>query len=278
MLVALANGEADRGLVQYALLLSRCFPGLEVHCVHVAGREDRTADLEDCLRQRFPAAVPHLLNGDVLDTLINVTAKIGADLLLLGHSRPGTRRSLARRLAMKAPCSVWMVPDDARAALRTVLAPVDFSKRSADTLQVATALAASAGLDECIALHVYFNDAVATFEEFDEALIEREDEAFALFVAPIDLHGVYAKPLFIESADVPRTILQVAADAHCDLIVMATRGRSTSAAVLLGSVTEQVMMDTQVPLLAVKHHGAQLRLRQALADERFQHRQDFRYG
>lgn len=52
---------------------------------------------------------------------------------------------------------------------------------------------------------------------------------------------------------------------------MGTRGRSRSSAVLLGSETEQVMMDTSVPVLAVKHRGAQLRLRQALADQRLQH-------
>ena len=48
-----------------------------------------------------------------------------------------------------------------------------------------------------------------------------------------------------------------------DLIVMATRGRSRSAAILLGSVTEEMILATGVPLLAVKHFGARLGVLQA---------------
>jgi nucleotide-binding universal stress UspA family protein len=179
---------------------------------------------------------------------------------------------------MKAGCSIWMVPDGSPASLDAILAPVDLSKPSADTLDLATALAARAGLDDCCALHIYFNDASVTFDEFEDVLIENKEQAFDLFVAPIDLHGVHARPLFIESAHVAQTIVNVAKERHYDLIVMGTRGRSASAAVLLGSETEQVIIDTTVPVLAVKHRGARLRLRQALADERFRRRSDQRYN
>jgi nucleotide-binding universal stress UspA family protein len=217
------------------------------------------------------------VEGDVLDALLECAGASGADLLLLGHSGRG-RRSLARRLAMKAPCSVWMAPDGSPVTLDRILVPVDLSRSSADTLSVAAALTALAGQDECCALHVYFNDAPVTFDEFEEVIADDHDQAFALFIAPVDLHGVFTKPLFVESAHVGRTILNVAAQRGCDLIVMGTRGRSRSAAVLLGSETEQIMMDTSVPVLAVKHRGAQLRLRQALADQRLQHGRDPRYS
>ena len=51
--------------------------------------------------------------------------------------------------------------------------------------------------------------------------------------------------------------------------MMATRGRSQSAAILLGSVTEEMIIETPMPLLAVKHFGARMGVLQALLDRRF---------
>ena len=42
---------------------------------------------------------------------------------------------------------------------------------------------------------------------------------------------------------------------------------------LLGSETEQALMGATVPVLAVKHFGARLRLFQALRDHRVQRRE-----
>lgn len=179
---------------------------------------------------------------------------------------------------MKAPCSVWMAPDGSRPLVSRILAPVDFSKRSADSLEIASVLAEAAGLDECLALHVYFNDAAATFDEFDEVMAGEEEQAFGLFVAPVNLHGIFARPLFVESSSVARTILRTAAEERADLIVMGTRGRSASAAVLLGSETEQVMMATSVPILAVKNFGARRRLLQVLRDDRLHRRAGTHYN
>jgi sulfate permease, SulP family len=280
MLVAIGATDADASLLLYAAMLQRLLPDLAIHGVHIAATDQTPPPcfLQDRYSPVLPKASWEVLHGDVLDCLIERAASRGVDVVLLGHSGRNGKRSLARRLAMKAPCSVWMVPDGSPPSLTAILAPVDLSKPSADTLDLATALAERAGLEECCALHVYFNDAFVTFEEFEEVLIENKEQAFDLFVAPINLHGVYARPLFIESAHVAQTIVSIAKKRPFDLIVMGTRGRSASAAVLLGSETEQVIIDTTVPVLAVKHRGARLRLRQALADERVHRRSDQRYS
>jgi len=144
-------------------------------------------------------------------------------------------------------------------------------------MSVATALAEAAGLDEALALHVEFNQAVVTFDEIDEIVAQDRDRAFALFIAPINLHGVWVKPLFVDSPNVAQTIVRTAVEQACDLIVMGTRGRSPSASVLLGSETEHCLMTAPVPLLAVKHFGARLSLLQALRDERLRKRGDERF-
>jgi nucleotide-binding universal stress UspA family protein len=217
------------------------------------------------------------VTGDVLDSVLAISEANHSDVILVGHASGRRRRSLARRLAMKAACSVWMVPDQSPSRIARILAPIDFSRKSAYTLSAATALAEMAGQDECIALHVAFNSALVTFDEFDEVLAEDRDLAWNLFVAPINLHGVWVKPMFLDCPSVAQTIIRCAGEQATDLIVMSTRGRSPSAAVLLGSETEECMMTTTVPLLAIKHFGARLSLVQALRDERVRKRGEDRF-
>jgi hypothetical protein len=60
----------------------------------------------------------------------------------------------------------------------------------------------------------------------------------------------------------------VAQQDETDLIVMATRGRSRAAAVLLGSTTSSAMAITPIPLLAVKHFGSLMSVVDAILDHR----------
>jgi nucleotide-binding universal stress UspA family protein len=283
ILLALARAETDSGLLDYAAMLARVMGETDLLCVHVLPEDGEAAPdafeaevlahLKDV--PRATKVVCHLRRGDRTDALLEFAAAEAVDLILLGHRRDRSgRRSLARRLAMKAPCSVWMAPENSPARFNRILVAIDFSERAADALSVATALAEAAGLDECLALHVHFSESTLSFEDYEEMVEEEQDQAFCLFIAPIDLHGVYVKPLFVEGPNVPQTILRVAAEQQADLIVMGTRGRSRSAAVLLGSETEQAMIETTVPILAVKHFGARRRLLEVLLDRRVRSRSE----
>jgi nucleotide-binding universal stress UspA family protein len=72
-------------------------------------------------------------------------------------------------------------------------------------------------------------------------------------------------PIFEESSNVTRAVLRIVDERKCDLIVMSTRGRSSAASILLGSETAQTLMESRVPVLAVKHRGAFMNLFQVLS-------------
>lgn len=289
LMVGLARTESDAGLIRYASMVARLGTTNKVRFVHVlpnsaapsaAPDHDRVlAELQAEVQPHF-IGVPEtaqvsyaVLQGPLVDQLLAYAAEKQVDLLLVGHGleAPG-RRALARRLAMKAPCSVWMVPESAPATLRRILVPIDFSEHAADAMRVATSMARLSGHAECLALHVYFNEAVITYEGYDQVLRGQEEQAYRQFIAPINCQGVKVTPLFEEGANVGHVIGRMAERHGVDLIVMATRGRSRSAAILLGSVTEEMIMDTGMPLLAVKHFGARLGVLQALLDRRFRQR------
>jgi nucleotide-binding universal stress UspA family protein len=288
LMVALAGTDADAGLIRYAALVARLGTATEVRFVHVLpAAEGPAAPAHDRAQAAAQAAVRahftdvpgttqvacDVLQGPLMDRLLEFAAEHEVELILLGHRKgqPG-RSALARRLAMKAPCSVWMVPEGSPATLGRILVPVDFSEPAADAVRVATSMARLGGHSEVLALHVYFNEAVVTYEEYGQVLRGQEEEAFRKFLAPIDCRGVEVAPVFEESANVAHAVGRAAERHGIDLVVMATRGRSRSASILLGSVAEEVIVETRVPLLAVKHFGARMGVLQALLDRGFRSR------
>jgi nucleotide-binding universal stress UspA family protein len=212
------------------------------------------------------------------DELLHAILEYQADLAVLGARRASRRRKLVRRIAMKSPCSVLVVPEDYPARLRRILVAVDFSPLSADALQVAAALARQCGHSSIVGLHVYFESAVVSYEGHEAILRDREFTGFDQFLESIELQGIRVEEMLQESSSVSHAIQSVAAEREIDLVVMGTRGRSASAAVLLGSETERSIQETVVPLLAVKHFGSNLGLLKTLLGREVRQRGIPRFG
>lgn len=286
LVVLLNRNESDSELIRFAAMFCSWETVHDVQFVHVlprdlsdtkvAGYQTIVDELDQIITRHFaisvaapPALETVVLSGPLTDRVLAHLVERQSDLVLLGEgSAEQGRRSLARRLAMKATCSVLMMPNQSPTRLRQILVPIDFSKHSEDTLRVAVSLARLAGAT-CRPIHVYFNEAVVTFEEYDQILRGQERNAYERFIAAIDCSGVEMRPLFVESSNVPHALLRSAEQEPCELIVMGTRGRSRSASILLGSVTDEMLRQTRVPLLAVKHFGAQMNVLETLLDRRF---------
>jgi nucleotide-binding universal stress UspA family protein len=61
--------------------------------------------------------------------------------------------------------------------------------------------------------------------------------------------GVSCDAIQVEDEQPYKAIIATAADRGCDLIVMASHGRSGLSAVVLGSVTNKVLTHTKIPVL-----------------------------
>ena len=256
--------DASSGLTDYTAALCRAGIVEAVEVVHVvpesAPEMSRTiGDLKHAVGDRLQPyrASYHVLVGDRTDQILRFSAQHETDLVLLGHRRShNPRRSLARRLAMKAPCSVWLVPDGSPATISRIIAPVDLSDHSADALREAISIAAAGGVREVTALHVYFDTTVVTYGE--SAARARSDDRSDLvrFLEEVVDKRVQVVPESVEAPNVAHAIHRLAGERAADLIVMGTRGRSRAASVLLGSETEQALIETNIPIVAVKHFGA----------------------
>ena len=203
LMVCLTRSESDFGLIRYAAMLARLDTAMEVRFVHVlptpragspAHEHDATLqELERSVGEAF-LNVPDnvklycdVLKGPLSDRLLGFAAEQEVDLMLLGHrpDHPPGRGSLVRRLAMQAPCSIWIVPHGSPLSLKRILVPVDFSEHAADAMRVAASMARLCGKAECLALHVYSNEAVLTYEEDDPVLLGQKEQAFVRFCTSI---------------------------------------------------------------------------------------------
>ncbi len=275
VILAVTLTASDHDLLEYASLLRDLHILQAWQPVHVLGPGGR-AQIPDFLSDR---PLPVILGGAREDALLSYTTAEKADLILAGHRKQKRGiRSLVRRLAMKAPCSVWMAPEGSPRRLSRILTPVDFSDRSASALEKAALVAKAAGIERLDALHVHFNSIAYTLDKDEQDMQEPVEDQFWRFCARIDLHGVDVDFRSADSPHVAETVNREAEKMNVDLIVMETRGRSRSAAVLLGSVTDQILMESTIPVLALKHFGARMSLLKVLLDKEFQEKESPRFG
>lgn len=281
-LIALSLEEPDVALLHYAKdtkALSGCDRISFAHAIPSDRSEskdawrDAQAKMHARISRHFSSdlngGTVHVTHGPRLDEILSLAAELRCDLIMLGQrqDRAG-RRSFSRRLAMIAPCSVWVVPEGSETTLRRILVPVDFSAPSLDALSAAAAMAADRSLKEILAVHVFFEPSTSRYDENVREIQGREREAFESFVAKADLNGVRVTPFFEENSEPGEGILDVARREKADLIVMSTRGRSRASAILLGSVTSATMATTRIPLLAVKHFGSRMSVLEAILEHR----------
>jgi len=278
-LIAIHCTDQDASLLAYAGMLVRKEVIGSLHFVHVLPESTGDAAKEATFLAEMqaeisrylgdvPASIPlkHvILQGPLLDRLLDYATSEQIDVTLVGHRQDHPmRRSLARRLTKLVPCSVLLVPEGSTPSVNRILAPIDFSPSAADALGVAAKIGALLGLNELTALHVYFDESRTTYEGADESIRGDETARFDAFVTPINTFGVNIKALFREGVHPAHTIRHVADELTIDLIVMETRGRTTSASILLGSVAQETLVETRVPVLIVKHSGTQIGLLRAL--------------
>lgn len=282
--VALCQDRVDVDLLRYARLVHDLGQGqVRFSFVHVLPAVDgwkrrdappqslaevRSA-LHAAVNEHFgesdPASI-QVLTGAHLDKLLEVVAESGSDLLMVGHRRTARgRRSSSRRLAMKAPCSLWMVPEGSPPNISGVLAAADFSQPSAHAVSLATLIASRAGHAACSVLHTL----APSLLDLDAAERHEANRAFDSFLAPLDLHGVEVQRILAESGSVAAAVNRKIDSVGANLVVVGTRGGSLSVAVLLGSESEGVLLESTVPVLVTKERGERLGILSALLDRDF---------
>ncbi len=124
-----------------------------------------------------------------------------------------------------------------------ILCPVDFDGQAASALELAARIARTMGAAVCV-VHVVSADAQAErgWQKGEAVQLEK--------IADEKLSGL-AHDFIVRSGAVAFEVLNAAADLDADLIVMPTHGRAGLKRLVLGSVAEQVIRKSPVPVLTL---------------------------
>lgn len=136
---------------------------------------------------------------------------------------------------------------------RSILCPVDFSEHARAALRHAAALAA-AGRGRVTALFVNDPLLVAAGEaSYDARLLAASTEAELRRFVKTSLPAAAARAVrYATAVGTPGPeILKLAATQGADLIVMGTHGTGAAGRLFFGSVTDAVLRNAPVPMLAV---------------------------
>lgn len=296
VMVGLDLSETDACLVRYAAMLSRLTRPEKVYFIHVTGdlhlpaavRAEHQQALEQfalAIRSRMRETVhayfhghPHtetvceVAAGHPLEELRHQAQQQDIDLILVGKKGGEQDTStLPVKLVRKAPCSVLIVPSDMSPQVTRMLVPVDFSGPAADAMEVALRVGRAMGVTSVLCQHVYAipmwypgPGSGKTYERFAADMKWHVQQAYQAFLARFDLHDLAVQSVLTLHTKPAEAIKEVAKTHGVDLIVMGARGKSTVAAVLLGSVVEKVIRTTHLPLLVVKRHGERTRCSEAV--------------
>jgi nucleotide-binding universal stress UspA family protein len=209
--------------------------------------------------------------GKPMDTVLRWAKIKDVDVLIMGRKEElEGSGSLAKTMAHRAPCSVLFFTE--KSPVKTpqkLLVPMDFSDHSVMTLQFADRLAKEIGA-EVLGMHVYsiplgYYKTGKSHAEFDVIMKNLAKKDYQKFLKKYELPEYNCLFLLKEEGNEGRFIIKIALENDADMILMGSRGRTASAAVLLGSIAEKLVnVNNEVPMLIFKKKGETMNFLDAL--------------
>ncbi|MDX1627841.1 MAG: universal stress protein [Fulvivirga sp.] len=292
-IVGLDLTKMDDAIVKYLPHLLKAFPLERVIFVHVA----KELELPEELSKTYPDLIapidegiaadiqkkvdPVFKDGEVeydvviqegppLDTFLRVAKIKNADLIVMGRKKIIEGSGLlAGHIVRKSPASMLFITEDSPQQLKNILLPIDFSRHSALTVKIAQVLKERTGAQLHFS-HIYkipagFYKTGKSREQFSDIMKSHAEKDFLRFCKQNQLGDEYTCR-FIESEDaIPKLIYQHAEEVKADLILIGSRGRTKSSALLIGSVVEKLMFeDADIPVFIAKNKGESMSFFEAL--------------
>jgi len=198
-----------------------------------------------------------------LDAISDATERLEPDLLVMGtHGRSGLGRlvlgSVTEKVLRHVPSNVLTLRKKApvvRAAhaFERVLVPVDFSEFSSRAVRMAASLLVPGG--ELHVAHVvaspihpsFYAGGITRLFELDPEMPKRIRDQLVDW-----LEGQDVQEITVREGDIFSELMDVAASAKAQLVVMGTRGLTGLDHLLMGSVSEKMVRVSGVPVLTVR--------------------------
>lgn len=208
----------------------------------------------------------HVVTGAPLFEILEYALTRNVDLIAMRRefgslSEKGSHALLVRRITRKSTCSVLCIPENTKFEATKILVPHRNSECSQNAFVEACAIAESThGMIDALNIYqvnsyyMYAGIPLSTHISNLEKYAQQETQ---MLLDKVTIGNVEVSLNFLPDldADPARVVLRHAEEHGSNMIVIGARGRTGAAGVLLGTVTEQLIQNAPIPLLAVKQKG-----------------------
>lgn len=294
LLVNLNMEDNDLNLIKYAAVIAQMAHSEKIYFLYTEKKMEipeelikeypqLTESVADFARDKIKAAVGRIFGGEnnletiiivqegqTLDELLKQVRINGIDLVLCSVSKEKSQStSLAIKLARKASCSVLVVPEESGFDLTNLNVALDFSESSADALDAGLAFTRASQVSKLGIIHVYqvptgFHKTGKTYEEFSEIMKSHARNRFAEFKNRFITKGIRINEMYLLDSKPVDAIMRAIKEHKITFLVVGTRGLGAGAAAMLGSVSERLIENLDIPVLAVKKKGSGLSILNAI--------------
>jgi len=288
VMVLVDTSEADNTLLNFAALVAKASDTKEIHVFNSIPAlnipenilkefpdlrdrafEDRKNKIQEAIDNNVDAEIKpiiqiHIEEGAPSKGVLNFIEKHSIDLLMMGRHRDFRGHGvLSSRLARRATCSLFIVPQDAAPNPNYLLVPCDFSKYSKLAMQTGIELAKRYGSERLVCQNVYsvpssWHYSGKTYEEFAEIMKENAQKSFKKFMKGIDQKGIKIEDVYsIDKDDNPvNDITDYMEETQPGCVIIGAKGRTATTALFIGSKAEKfVQENTGTPMLLVRPKG-----------------------
>lgn len=282
-LVGLDMTEMDDYIIRYTSFLSDLLDLDKIYFFHVspslsipkrltekypdllAPADESLVDLvEDKIKQFYKGRADvsiEIREGNARDKILRWSDIKEIDLIVLGKKNELKGSGLLpNHLAKIGHCSILMVPEGVKSTFEKIMVPVDFSNSSKSALKKAVAIAGKSKA-QLLIQNTYvvpqgYHKSGKSYEEFAEIMRHNAEQDAVEYLNSMDLDASqFEVELSLDDDDEPSDkIYAVAENQHVDLIIIASKGRTGLANILLGSVADKLLQAKgKIPVLVIKN-------------------------
>ena len=204
--------------------------------------------------------------GSIHDSCLKLIVEKHIDLVIYrkNSSYPDST-NFATKLTRRSTCSVLILTENL-SHFSKILVPVDFSPHSKEALESAISLSKYANIQEINLLHVIKHPNISNWksdhdhEEFLEILKNQAAKEGENFLKELQATDIKINPIFKVDENIQNRIQKVIKELKIDLVIVGARGNGSGISIFLGSVSESLIKDLNIPTLTVKSKGTGLNI------------------
>lgn len=297
ILVCVDLSDMDEDVIRYASEMSKVTEADTIYFLHAAKDlnipqevaekyQDVLAPVDETIKHQVEDTVNKyftqqnkttthidILEGKPTDTVLKYAKRKDVDLIILGkHTHKAKPEVNQGKIAELSHCSVLFVPKGADIKIDSIMVAADFSPNSKLAFEQALHIKEKGESVKVLGHHVYivphgYYKTGKSYEEFANIMKGHAEKDAQKFFKKNKIDEAQAEMHYTLSEDdkIHDELNKFAVDKDVDMIMIGSQGRTAAAAILLGSVAEQMLhYENHIPVFIVKKKNDNMGFLQAL--------------